>query len=97
MLPPFRIKSQGLLVYDGNKSIFIYLHHGPALDVFFRNFRFREFRKLTYFEFRKYFGNVQAFRTRPDSRKLVPTLIFTKNLQKLGSERVGIGISEIFR
>jgi len=43
---------------------------------------------LTFFEFRKYFGNVRASRTRLDSRKLVPTLIFAKKREKIAKKRV---------
>ncbi len=49
----------------------------PCVRRFFPNFSFREFRKLIFFEFRKYFGNVRAFRTCENCEKIVPTLIFT--------------------
>jgi hypothetical protein len=41
---------------------------GPCVRLFFRNFCFREFRKLPFFEFQKYFGNFRAFRTFPNSQ-----------------------------
>jgi hypothetical protein len=63
------VKTRSLTVSENLKIKIRFLGLFKKNWFFFRNFCFREFWKLPFFEFWKYFGNFRAFRTFPNSRK----------------------------